>query len=129
MKKIIKRILITLLVIGVTGGGLYGGYAYRQSKKTAKVVLASSVGQTEYWMDNVESYGQVTSDKSQMGYLPKHAEVLSLNVKEGDHVEAGDVILSVKNASITADCFTENSAALLECLSWLAYCPYAVDNT
>lgn len=97
MKKTIKRILITLLVIGVTGGGLYGGYAYRQSKKTAKVVLASSVGQTEYWMDNVESYGQVTSDKSQMGYLPKHAEVLSLNVKEGDHVEAGDVILSVKN--------------------------------
>ena len=44
----------------------------------------------------IDSYGEVTADKSQMGYLPQGAEVLSVNVKEGDHVEEGDVIISVK---------------------------------
>ena len=99
MKKIIKVVLILVVLAAVVTGGLYFGYTYKQGKKVAKVVPVSNVGTDEYWGDSIESFGQVTADKSQMGYLPSKSEVLSVNVKEGDHVEEGDVILSVKKES------------------------------
>ncbi|SFN48680.1 Biotin-lipoyl like [Pseudobutyrivibrio sp. UC1225] len=96
MKKIIKIVLIIVVLAGLVTGGLYFGYNYKQGKKVAKVAPLSNMGTDSYWGDDIQSFGQVTADKSQMGYLPSKAEVLSVNVKEGDHVEAGDVILSVK---------------------------------
>lgn len=99
MKKIIKVVLILVVLAAVVTGGLYFGYTYKQGKKVAQVVPVSNVGTDEYWGDSIESFGQVTADKSQMGYLPSKSEVLSVNVKEGDHVEEGDVILSVKKES------------------------------
>lgn len=96
MKKIIKVVLVLVVLVAVVTGGLYFGYNYKQGKKIAKVAPLSNIGTDSYWGDSIESYGQVTADKSQMGYLPSKSEVLSVNVKEGDHVEEGDVILSVK---------------------------------
>ncbi len=96
MKKIIKVVLVLVVLAVVVTGGLYFGYNYKQGKKIAKVALVSNIGTDSYWGDNIESYGQVTADKSQMGYLPSKSEVLSVNVKEGYHVEEGDIILSVK---------------------------------
>ncbi|MDC7278140.1 biotin/lipoyl-binding protein [Butyrivibrio fibrisolvens] len=99
MKKIIKVVLILVVLAAVVTGGLYLGYTYKQGKKIAKVAPLSNLGTDEYWGDSIESFGQVTADKSQMGYLPSKSEVLSVNVKEGDHVEEGDVILTVKKDS------------------------------
>lgn len=96
MKKIIKTLVILVIIVGLSVGGLFAFYNYKQSKSKAKVVSVETIGTTEMWADNISSYGQVTSEKSQMGYLPKKSEVLSVNVKEGDHVEAGQVIISVK---------------------------------
>ena len=96
MKKIIKTLLIIVVIIGLVSGGLYAGYRYRQGKKVAKVAPLSNIATTEQWFDAIQSFGEVTADKSQMGYIRQGAEVLSVNVKEGDHVEAGDVILTVK---------------------------------
>ncbi|SDB13077.1 Biotin-lipoyl like [Pseudobutyrivibrio sp. YE44] len=100
MKKIIKVLLILVVVIGVTVAGLYFGYNYNKSKKVAEVVkLDDGIAMTEYWGDDIQSYGQVTSEKAQTCYVPAGTEIRSVNVKEGDHVNAGDVIISVKKES------------------------------
>lgn len=96
MKKTIKILLIILIIIGVIVGGLGAWYKFNQGKKIAKVAPLSNIGMDHYWGDSIDSYGEVTADKSQMGYLPQGTEVLSVNFKEGDHVEEGDVIISVK---------------------------------
>ena len=99
MKKAIKPIVITLLIICIAFGGLYGGYKYNQGKKIVEVAAVSNYGMNEYWGDSIQSYGEVTSEKSQTAYLSSGTEILSVNVKEGDHVEAGDVLLTVKKDS------------------------------
>lgn len=96
MKKIIKPVLIIVIIIGLVGGGLYGGYRYSQSKKTAEVVAVSMYAMDGYWGDSINSYGEVTSDKSQTTYLSSGTEILSVNVEAGDHVNEGDVLMTVK---------------------------------
>lgn len=96
MKKLIKVLLILIILVGAISGGLYFYYHYEQGKKVAQVVNLSNVAMDNYWGDSIESYGQVTAEKAQTGYIPSGTEVLGINVKVGDHVEAGDVIVSVK---------------------------------
>lgn len=96
MKKIIKPVLITIIILALAGGGLYGGYRYSQSKKTAEVVSLSMYAMDGYWGDSINSYGDVTSDKSQTTYLSSGTEILSVNVQAGDHVNEGDVLMTVK---------------------------------
>ena len=95
MKKI-KPFIIAFVILVIIAGVLYGVFNYRQSKKTAQVVSMSNQGMDGYWGDNIESSGNVTSDKSQSAYIAKGTEIVSVNVKEGDHVNEGDVLLTVK---------------------------------
>ena len=99
MKKAIKVLLIIVIIVGLISGGLYTYYHYEQGKKVAQVVSLSNVAMDSYWGDSIQSYGQVTAEKAQTGYIPSGTEVLSINVAVGDHVEAGDVILSVQKES------------------------------
>ncbi|QFJ55422.1 HlyD family efflux transporter periplasmic adaptor subunit [Pseudobutyrivibrio xylanivorans] len=99
MSKILRRLLILLVIIGLIVAGLYVGYNYKQGKKVAQVVPLENVAYTNFWGDAIQSYGQVTSEKAQMGYLPKGAEIQSVAVSEGEHVEEGQVILTVKKES------------------------------
>ncbi len=96
MKKAIKVLLILLVIIGLASGGLYFYYNYEQGKKVAQVISLQNVAMDSYWGDTIESYGQVTAEKAQTGYIPTGTEVLSVNVAVGDHVEPGDVLISVK---------------------------------
>lgn len=96
MKKIIKPLIISILIIGFIVSGLFVGYRYNQGKKSAEVVSLNSYAMTDYWGDSINSYGEVTSDKAQTGYLDSGTEIISVNVSEGDHVDEGDVILTVK---------------------------------
>ena len=99
MKKIIKPLIVLVVIVGLVVGGLYGYFRYNRGKKIAQVVSLSSYGMDGYWGDSIESYGTVTSEKSQTTYLASGTEVLSVNFAEGDHVEAGDVLLTVKKES------------------------------
>ncbi len=99
MKKSLKAILVIIIILAVIAGGLYGGYRYSQSKKTAKVVSLYTYGMDGYWGDSIESYGTVTSEKSQTAYLSSGTEILSVNVSAGDHVNEGDVLMTVKKES------------------------------
>ena len=97
MKKTIKILLTVIIIVGVSVCGLYFGFHYKQSQKVAEVVkLDGGLAMTEYWGDNIESYGMVTSEKAQTCYVPSGTEIVSVNVAVGDHVNAGDVIISVK---------------------------------
>lgn len=99
MKKIIKPILITVIIFGLVAGGLFFGFKYNQGKKTAEVVALTNYGMDGYWGDSIQSYGEVTSEKSQTLYLASGTEILSVNVAAGDHVNAGDVLMTVKKES------------------------------
>ena len=89
MKKL-KPIIITIVIIGLVIGGLFGYYKYNQGKKVAQVVAMANEGMDGYWGDSIQSYGTVTSDKAQSAYLASGTEIVSVNVAEGDHVEEGD---------------------------------------
>ena len=70
MKKV-KKIIISLAVVGAVGAGGFFGWRYlRQNNvEPVKVYAFDNVGMTEYWGDTKESYGPVSSDKVQTVYL------------------------------------------------------------
>ena len=98
MKKI-KPFIIAFVILGIIVAVLYGVFSYKQSKKTVQVVSMENQGMDEYWGDSIQSYGNVTSDKSQSAYIAKGTEIVAVNVKEGDHVNEGDVLLTVRKDS------------------------------
>ncbi len=99
MKKAIKVLLILVVIVSSVTGGLYYYYNYKQSKKVAQVVSLQNLAMTDFWGDSIQSYGQVAADKAQTGYITSGTEILSINVSEGDHVNAGDVIFTVQKES------------------------------
>ena len=52
------------------------------------------VGMTEFWGDNQESYGPVTTDRIQTVFLSDTQTVTEVLVKEGDTVKKGDVLMT-----------------------------------
>ena len=54
----------------------------------------SVVGMTEYWGDNQESYGPVTTDKIQTVFLSDTQIITGILVKQGDTVKKGDVLMT-----------------------------------
>ncbi|WP_028235416.1 biotin/lipoyl-binding protein [Pseudobutyrivibrio sp. MD2005] len=98
MKKL-KPFIIILVIVALAVGGLFAGYKYSQGKKTAQVVSLANYGMDGYWGDTIESYGDVTADKSQSVYIATGTEIKSVNVAEGDHVNAGDVIMTVNKGT------------------------------
>ena len=52
------------------------------------------LGMTEYWGDNQESYGPVSSDNIQTVFLTDTQIITEIKVKEGDTVKKGDVLMT-----------------------------------
>ena len=52
------------------------------------------VGMTEFWGDNQESYGPVTTDRIQTVFLSDTQTITEVKVKEGDEVKKGDVLMT-----------------------------------
>jgi len=96
MKNKTKKILLIVTIIAValgTGGGAW----YWFSQKNAEPVYVfpfSFVGMTEYWGDNQESHGPVSTDKIQTVYISDTQEVTEIAVKQGDTVKKGDLLMS-----------------------------------
>lgn len=88
------------LVIGITAGVLavaaVAGLVLTApaSGETVGVYSFEYLGMTEYWGDNQESYGPVSSDKIQTVFLSDTQIVTEILVKEGDTVKKGDKLLS-----------------------------------
>ena len=91
-----KKILITVIsIVLVIALGLGIWYAIIQnSTDPVGVYPFQYLGMTEYWGDNQESYGPVSSDKIQTVFLSDTQIVTEILVKEGDTVKKGDKLLS-----------------------------------
>lgn len=97
MKKIIKRIIIIVVILAIIVGGIFAGMQYSNSKKTATVSLASNYGMSDYWGDSISSSGTVASQGAQSVYVTSSDSIASINVTEGDLVNEGDVLMTLKS--------------------------------
>ena len=97
MKKIKRKkiILLVLVILLLLLSGIAGWYWYaREHAEPVYVFPFSYVGMTEYWGDNQESYGPVSTDKIQTIYISDTQEVTEISVKRGDMVKKGDLLMS-----------------------------------
>lgn len=90
-----KKILIGagagLAAVAIVAGIVLGT---RGSGKTVDVYPFDMVGMTEYWGDNQESYGPVTTDKIQTVFLSDTQIITGVPVQVGAHVKKGDVLMT-----------------------------------
>ena len=90
-----KIILIVLVVVLVLAAGLAGWFWYREKNAEPVYVFPFQyVGMTEYWGDNQESYGPVSTDKIQTVYISDTQEVTEISVAQGDTVKKGDILMT-----------------------------------
>ena len=96
MNKTLKRVLITVLVIAILCGAVWGGLVlYRNAqKKPVNVYAVQDFAMTEYWGDSSQTWGMITTDKLQDVYISDTQTVREIYVAEGQEIKAGDPILA-----------------------------------
>ena len=89
-----KKVLIpaAILLLAVLGGGIW--FAVGRGSEPVNVYPFQYIGMTEFWGDNQESYGPVTTDKIQTEFLSDTQTITEVAVKDGDMVKKGDVLFS-----------------------------------
>ena len=87
-------ILVAVIVLTVAIGCGIWYYIGHNSSEPVYVYPFEYVGMTEYWGDNQESYGPVTTDKIQTVYLTQTQIVTEILVQEGDAVKKGDLLMT-----------------------------------
>ena len=80
-------VLVVALVVGIVFG------VSRSGGDPVPVYEFNYVGMTEYWGDNQESYGPVSTDRIQTVFLSDTQTVTEVAVSEGDMVKKGDLLL------------------------------------
>ena len=81
---------------GIAAAAIVAGIALgtRGNGKTVDVYPFAMVGMTEYWGDNQESSGPVTTDKIQTVFLSDTQIITGIPVEVGAHVKKGDVLMT-----------------------------------
>lgn len=81
---------------GIAAVAIVAGIALgtRGNGKTVDVYPFAMVGMTEYWGDNQESSGPVTTDKIQTVFLSDTQIITGIPVEVGAHVKKGDVLMT-----------------------------------
>lgn len=83
--------LTALILVAALGAGIWFG---TQNREPVNVYPFMQIGMTEFWGDNQESYGPVTTDKIQTVFLSETQTVTEMEVKDGDTVKKGDLLFS-----------------------------------
>ena len=91
MKKALKIVLITVLCLGLVGGGVFAIVRY-SGKQSVTAYLAGSY-LLNYMPDQSYIYGNVTSDASQTIYKDEDKKILEILVQPGQKVSVGDPLL------------------------------------
>ena len=91
-----KKVLLILLAVVIVAGAGFGGWYFTQnrSKEPVNVYPFSYIGMTEYWGDNQESYGPVTTDRIQTVFVSETQTVTQIHVSQGDEVKKGDLLMT-----------------------------------
>lgn len=90
-----KKILIgviALVLAAAIGVGIWFGT--RGSGEPVNVFPFRYIGMTEYWGDNQESYGPVSTDRIQTVYISDTQIVTEIAVAVGDTVKKGDLLMT-----------------------------------
>ena len=95
MSKKAKKILISIIALVVVAAMGAGCWFYFSQKGSAPVNVYSFMylGMTEYWGDQQESYGPVTTENIQTVFLSGTQTVTEVHVSQGDSVKKGDLLL------------------------------------
>ncbi len=91
LKKLIIAIVAVIVAAAVAVGCVF---LIRSNAKPVPVVPFLQVGMTEFWGDNQESSGLVTTDKIQTIYLTETQKVTEILVQMGDTVKKGDLLMT-----------------------------------
>lgn len=89
-KKLLISLVAVVLVLAIGAGIFLGG----SGGDAVSVYSFMYLGMTEYWGDNQESYGPVSTDKIQTIFLSDTQTVTEITVKAGDTVKKGDLLMS-----------------------------------
>ena len=93
-KKNKKKLWISataLILVAALGAGIWFS---TQSSEPVNVYPFLEIGMTEFWGDNQESYGPVTTDKIQTVFLSETQTITEVAVQDGDTVKKGDLLFS-----------------------------------
>ena len=90
-KKIVISVSAGAAAVAILAGIVFG---LRGRGEPVGVYPFSMVGMTEFWGDNQESYGPVTTDRIQTVFLSDTQTITKVLVKEGDQVKKGDVLMT-----------------------------------
>ena len=80
-----KKLLLILLVLSLLTGAGFGAWFFTQNrtKEPVNVYPFSYIGMTEYWGDNQESYGPITTDRIQTVFVSSTQTVTEILVANG----------------------------------------------
>ena len=93
LKKILLWTLIPVLLLAA-GIGCWYYFGQQSTGETVYVYPFHFMGMTEYWGDQQESYGPVSTDQIQTIFLSATQTVTNLAVSQGDTVKKGDLLMS-----------------------------------
>ena len=89
-----KIILIGLLVGALVCGGGYGAYRLVKGNTTPVEVTPVAYLNLGWWNSETTSSGTITSNAVQEVQLDSDKMISQINVKEGDRVKIGDVLMT-----------------------------------
>jgi len=89
-----KKLWIPVTAAAVAAALGAGIWYSTQNSEPVNVYPFMNIGMTEFWGDNQESYGPVTTDKIQTIFLTETQTVTEVAVKDGDEVKKGDLLFS-----------------------------------
>lgn len=92
-KKILLWILIPVLLLAI-GGGCWYYFSQQTTGESVYVYPFHFMGMTEFWGDQQESYGPVSTDQIQTVFLSPTQTVTNIAVAQGDTVKKGDLLMS-----------------------------------
>lgn len=92
-KKIFLWILIPVLLLAIAGGCWFY-FSQQNTGESVYVYPFSYMGMTEFWGDQQESYGPVSTSQIQTVFLSATQTVTNIAVSQGDSVKKGDLLMS-----------------------------------
>jgi hypothetical protein len=91
-KKVVALVVVAALVVAGGAGGL--AYYRTNHSSTVNVYSLNDIAMTDYWGDQSESDGMISTENLQVIYLSSTQELSEILVQEGQEVQAGDPLFT-----------------------------------